>query len=146
MTLSRIFQGALLVLCLLAAPPAWSQSRAMEQVKDLMAAQEAAWNKGDLEGFMAPYWHSDSLRFIGSKGIVYGWQKTLDNYKKGYPSREDMGTLSFQLLHLDLWDKRTMSVTGKWHLVRSKGDAQGYFSLIWRKINGQWVIVADHSS
>lgn len=141
----RHFCG-LVVLLLISAAPAWSQSKAIREVRELIAMQEKAWNRGDLESFMAPYWHSDSLRFIGSKGIVYGWQKTLDNYKKGYPSRDDMGTLTFQLLHVDQWNAKTMSVTGKWHLARAKGDAQGYFSLIWRKIKGQWVIVADHSS
>ena len=111
-----------------------------------MAAQELAWNRGDLEAFMEGYWRSDSLRFIGSSGLTYGWQQTLDNYKKGYPDTDAMGKLKFTILSVEQLSKRSAFVIGKWHLTRKAGDLSGHYTLLWKKIKGKWVIVADHSS
>lgn len=95
---------------------------------------------------MLGYWHSDSLTFVGSRGLTYGWQQTLDNYKKGYPTQESMGKLTFTLLRLEKLSKRSAYVVGRWHLQRSIGDVGGHFILIWKKIKGKWVIVTDHTS
>ncbi len=111
-----------------------------------MAAQEKAWNAGQLEAFMDGYWKSDSLKFIGSRGLTYGWQATLDNYKKGYPSREAMGRLTFTIISVEVIGKKDAFVIGKWHLKRTKDDLSGHYTLFWKKIKGRWVIVADHSS
>src|SRR6478672_8201981 len=70
----------------------------VNMVKALMTAQESSWNNGDLDAFMNSYWKSDSLKFIGSKGITYGWQHTLDNYKRSYPSKKEMGVLKFTII------------------------------------------------
>lgn len=110
-----------------------------------MDAQEKAWNNGDIKGFMAHYWHSDSLKFIGSKGITYGWQKTLDNYLKGYPTKEAMGVLKFTVIEASQLSKSSVYIIGKWELQKEK-PAGGHFTLLWKKIDGQWVIVADHTS
>lgn len=115
-------------------------------IRAVMARQEAAWNRGDLEAFMDGYWRSDSLQFIGSRGLTYGWQQTLDNYRKGYPDRAAMGTLTFTLLRVELLSRKSAFVIGKWHLKRAAGDLSGHFTLLWKKIKGEWVIVADHSS
>lgn len=128
---------------------AWSVSGqpAVRTIRNIMAEQEAAWNRGDLPAFMEGYWHSDSLRFIGSKGLTYGWQATLDNYRRGYPDRATMGTLKFTILSVEKLSRRSAFVVGKWHLARGdKGDLSGHYTLLWRKIRGHWVIVADHSS
>ena len=117
-----------------------------KMILDVMQAQETAWNQGDLEGFMQGYWHDDSLRFIGKSGITFGWQPTLDNYKKGYPDRAAMGKLTFTILRVESLAWKRAYVTGAWHLQRSQDAPQGYFTLLWRKIHGKWVIVADHSS
>lgn len=112
-----------------------------------MARQEAAWNQGNLDSFMIGYWPSDSLRFIGSRGLTYGWQTTLDNYRKSYPDRDAMGTLKFTILSVEKLSRRSAYVIGKWRLTRGeKGDLSGHYTLLWRKIHGKWVIVADHSS
>jgi ketosteroid isomerase-like protein len=111
-----------------------------------MADQEVAWNKGNLEAFMEGYWKSDSLRFIGSKGLTYGWQQTLDNYKKGYPDADAMGQLKFTILSVEQMADNCAFVVGKWQLTRKKGDVSGHYTLLWKKIMGRWVIVADHSS
>lgn len=108
-------------------------------------AQQAAWNRGSISDFMAAYWHSDSLQFIGSKGITYGWQKTFDNYLKSYDTKEKMGQLKFTLLEFKQFSPTAVFVIGKWQLEREK-PVGGYFTLLWRKINGNWFIVCDHTS
>ena len=122
------------------------QQRELTQIRQVMAAQEQAWNRADLEAYMEGYWKSDSLAFIGSRGLTYGWQQTLANYRKSYPDKEAMGKLQFTLLRTELITFEAAYVVGKWHLQRSKGDLEGHFSLLWRIINGRWVIVSDHSS
>ena len=116
------------------------------QIREVMANQEACWNEGDLECFMEGYWESDKLVFIGSKGLTYGWDQTLENYKKGYPSTEKMGTLKFTIKVIEPLSEEYWFVIGGWHLDRSEGDLEGHFSLIWRDIEGEWKIVADHAS
>jgi hypothetical protein len=115
-------------------------------ILEIMASQEMSWNKGDLEGFMNGYWRSDSLRFIGKSGITYGWQPTLANYQRSYPDKAAMGKLKFTILRVESLGKGVAHVTGAWLLTREKDAPQGYFTLLWRKINSEWVIVADHSS
>lgn len=118
----------------------------ISEVKEAMKKQEIAWNKADIEGFMAYYWKSDSLKFIGSKGITYGWQKTLDNYKKNYPTPEAMGILTFENNTMEQLSPVKIFVIGKWHLKRKEGDVGGAYTLLWKKINGKWVITVDHTS
>lgn len=124
----------------------FAQSKDELAIRLLLQTQENAWNNGQLDNFMKGYWQNDSLMFIGKSGITYGWQKTLDNYKKGYPDTAAMGKLSFTLLQLRALSPEYYFVVGKWNLQRSMGDIGGYFTLLFRKINGAWVIVADHSS
>ena len=116
------------------------------QIRNLLAEQTKSWNKGDLEGFMQTYWKSDSLMFIGKNGIKWGWQETLDNYRKGYPDTTAMGQLSFDILVVKKLSPDYFYVVGKWMLHRTIGDLSGHYNLLLRKIKGRWVIVADHSS
>ncbi|WP_346316990.1 DUF4440 domain-containing protein [Chitinophaga sp. YIM B06452] len=129
-----------------AVNPLRAQDPEVTRIKALMDTQVKAWNAGNLEGFMDTYWKSDSLLFIGKKGLTYGWQATLDNYRKSYPGKEGMGTLSFQLLEFKKLAGDTYFVIGKWNLARTIGDLSGHFSILLRKISGEWKIVADHSS
>ena len=125
---------------------------ASAQNKDELAIRKSlneqldAWNKGDIPRFMEPYWKSDSLMFIGKSGITYGWQETLNNYKKGYPDAAAMGKLDFDILQVRRLSGDHFFVVGKWHLARTIGDVGGHFTLLFRKVDGRWVIVADHSS
>ena len=122
---------------------------ARQAIAQVLTTQTAAWNKGDIPGFMVGYWHSDSLVFIGKKGFTYGWQPTLDNYRRNYPDAAQMGHLDFSNLRISPLAGEVAQVVGHWHLARpgaSAGDLQGQFLLIFRKIAGRWVIVADHSS
>jgi ketosteroid isomerase-like protein len=116
-----------------------------ETVLNNMLEQEQAWNKGDIKKFMQHYWQSDSLTFIGSKGVTKGWQKTLDNYLKSYPSKESMGQLTFTIIETRVLSVESIYVIGKWELKKEK-PASGHFTLLWKKINNAWVIVSDHTS
>ncbi len=117
----------------------------VEAIKSVMNLQEKAWSNNDLEGFMQGYWKNDSLKFFGSSGLTKGWQKTLDNYKRNYPTKEHSGTLKFTIKDISKIEEDSYWVMGKYHLKRSVGDANGVFLIIFKKINGEWKIVADMS-
>ena len=123
-----------------------AQSKDAMAIRNAMNEQLAAWNAGDIDRFMGTYWSDDSLMFIGKSGVTYGWQKTLENYKKGYPDTAAMGKLDFTILQVKRLSDIYFFVVGKWHLARSIGDVGGAFTLLFRKVKGKWVIVADHSS
>jgi len=123
-----------------------TQSKDEAAIRKLLERQSADWNKGNISGFMEGYWKSDSLMFIGKSGVTYGWNNTLNNYKKGYPDTAAMGKLSFTILKVKRLSNKNYWVVGKWFLKRSIGDVGGHFDLLFEKIHGQWVIVADHSS
>jgi len=117
-------------------------------ISQVLIQQQLAWNNGNIDEYMNYYWHNDSLQFIGKKGLTYGYQNTLNNYKKSYPDTASMGKLFFNILHIDLINKNCAYVVGKWNLIRNaeKGNLGGHFTLILKKINKKWVIVSDHSS
>jgi len=138
-----------IVLCILlfiVAIQVDAQTKTAKKIIDVLQTQDECWNRGDIEGFMSTYWRSDSLMFIGKSGVTYGWQNTLNNYKKGYPDTAAMGKLEFTLIDIRQLSGRYYHVIGKWKLKRSMGDLQGHFTLLLRKIKGEWKIVADHSS
>ncbi|MBT8288742.1 MAG: DUF4440 domain-containing protein [Flavobacteriaceae bacterium] len=117
----------------------------IDEIKAVMTMQQEAWSNYNIAGFMDGYWKSDSLKFYGSNGITYGWQNTLDNYKKRYPSAEHTGTLTFTLDAITAIETDSYYVMGQYDLKRSVGDAHGEFLIIFRKINGSWKIIADLS-
>ena len=123
-----------------------AQSSDEQSIRQILATQEEAWNRADLEAFMGGYWRSDSLMFIGSRGVTYGWQATLDSYKKGYPDAGAMGKLTFTILSVQVLAPESAYVIGKWQLARATDELGGHFTLLWKKKDGKWVIVADHSS
>ena len=133
-----------LLLCFSLASGA--QSSEETKIRQLLTVQTKAWNEGDLEGFMQTYWKSDSLMFIGKSGVTRGWRQTLENYKKGYPDTAAMGKLAFDIIKVEQLSAESFFVVGKWMLKRTIGDLSGHYTLLLRKMNGQWVIVADHSS
>jgi ketosteroid isomerase-like protein len=124
----------------------WAQSSDEASIRQVMNTQVNAWNTGNIDGFMKGYWQSDSLRFINKAGITYGYNNTLSNYKKNYDSEAKMGQLSFSELNFTWLSPEYYFVTGKWFLKRTAGDVGGYYTLLFRKINGRWVIVVDHTS
>lgn len=108
--------------------------------------QQQCWNQGDINCFMKGYWESDSLMFVSSEKVYYGYEKTLQRYLDSYPDREAMGKLTFDFISMKPLGDDAFFVIGSFHLERSIGDAKGHFTLLWKRINGEWVIVADHSS
>jgi uncharacterized protein (TIGR02246 family) len=123
-----------------------AQSKDETAVRNVLANQNAAWNRGDIDAFMVGYWENDSLMFIGKSGVTYGYKNTLANYRKNYPDTTVMGNLTFTLIHVKQLSPEYFHVTGKYYLTRTIGDASGHFTLVFRKINGKWMIISDHSS
>jgi len=126
--------------------PKRSDAQSIAAIQAVMDTQQVAWNRGDIDGFMQGYWASDSLRFIGKRGITFGWQSTLDNYKKSYPGTEAMGRLQFTNLSMEITGDSSAYVIGKWELFRTADTLSGHYSLLWKCMNGRWMIVADHTS
>jgi len=137
-----------LLLCFLVflSMSASAQSSDEAKIRQLLATQTEAWNKGDIETFMQTYWKNDSLMFVGKSGVTRGWQQTLENYKKNYPDTAAMGKLSFDIIQVKKLSPEYFFVVGKWMLKRSIGDVSGHYNLLMRKIRGRWFIIADHSS
>jgi ketosteroid isomerase-like protein len=115
-------------------------------IKELLSQQTMAWNNGDIVGFMKTYWKNDSLMFVGKSGITWGWENTLNGYKKSYPSKEAMGKLSFDIIKIKLLTKDDCFVVGKWMLQRTADSLNGHYTLLLRRIKGEWKIIIDHSS
>lgn len=134
------------LLLLFVATTVFAQDKELVNIRTVMSQQQDAWNNGDLVAFMHGYWNTDSLQFISSRGVNYGWQATLAGYQKGYPTKEAMGILTFTILSLEKLSDTSAFMIGKWHLKRSADEPNGHFTLLWKKIKGQWVIVADHTS
>ena len=114
-------------------------------IKLVLDNQVAAWNEANIDEFMKSYWKSDSILFIGSK-ITAGWDSTLARYKKSYPDPAAMGKLRFEILRMDYISPDSYLITGKYFLTREKDNPSGIFTLLFKKKNGNWMIVYDHTS
>ncbi|MFT3979439.1 MAG: nuclear transport factor 2 family protein [Ferruginibacter sp.] len=136
----------LFLICCFCSVSAFAQNKDEQAILQSLETQRSAWNNGNLDRFMDTYWRNDSLMFIGKSGVTYGWQNTLDNYRRGYPDTTAMGKLSFNILHLKRLSVLYYSVVGKWQLTRSAGNLSGHFTLLFKKIGNRWLIVSDHSS
>lgn len=107
--------------------------------------QSEAWNNGDISEFMSAYWNDERLTFSSSGKTQRGWKVTYENYKKNYPDRETMGKLTFTELETQELSPNAMLMLGTWRLERA-APVGGNFSLVWKRIDGKWLIVHDHSS
>lgn len=137
----------LILLLFLAGITSYAQTEKVDKVAILKVImdQQSAWNNYDLEGFMEGYWKNDSLKFFGKSGITYGWEQTLAKYKKGYPDKRNAGELKFTIESLTAIETDSYYVMGRFYLTREVGDAEGIFIIIFKRINGEWKIVADMS-
>jgi ketosteroid isomerase-like protein len=115
-------------------------------ITTVLNAQQAAWNRGDVDAFLVGYWHSPELTFSGSNGVSRGWDGVMARYKKNYPDRAAMGQLDFSELEFRFLGRDAALVLGRWHLKRDKGDIGGVFSLVWQRFPEGWKIVHDHTS
>lgn len=116
-----------------------------KEIMNIIKQQEEDWNNNDLEGFMEGYWKSDSLHFYSGTKLKSGWQTTLDSYLKNYPDRSYSGTLGFKIAKISAINSGAYFVMGEYHLKREVGNANGTFMIIFKKINGEWKIIADSS-
>ena len=123
-----------------------AQNKDEQAIRNILARQSSDWNNGDIESYMKGYWKNDSLLFVGKNGPRYGYRNTLAHYRKSYPKAAAMGKLGLEILKMQPLSSDAYFVLGKWLLQRSIGNLSGFYTLIFRKIDQQWVIVADHSS
>lgn len=117
-----------------------------DDVLDVLSRQQAAWNTGDVDGFMAGYWRSDDLTFSSGGTATRGWQATLERYRRRYDTPEKMGRLTFSDLQTRWLADDVQLVLGQWRLDRDDEPIGGRFTLIFQRIAGRWVIVHDHTS
>lgn len=123
-----------------------SQAPSESQIRTVLGAQVAAWNRGDIDSFMNGYWRSDKTLFIGANGVTRGWQAVLDRYHRSYPNREAMGHLTFSNLEIQQDCPGAAVVIGEYHLQREKDHPSGVFTLNFRKFPDGWRIVVDHTT
>jgi len=140
----------LLIICtLILSQTGFTQTTEQEDKEAILAvlkAQRLAWSDHNIEEFMEGYWKSDSLKFYGSNGVTYGWDNTLDRYKQAYPTPDHTGILSFKINAISKITDEAYYVMGEYHLKRTVGNATGIFMIIFKRIEGQWKIIADTSS
>lgn len=121
-------------------------SDASSEIRTVLAAQQGAWNRGDIPAFLLGYWNSPELTFAGSEGIVRGYDGLLERYRKSYPDKAHMGELEFSQLEIRPLGSDAALVLGRWHLKREVGDAGGVFSLVFHRFPAGWRIIHDHTS
>lgn len=144
----RIFLAVSLTF-LITASSTFAETKAAkdaEAIRAVLDAQVAAWNRGDIEGFMDGYERSDKTVFVGGDNVTRGWQTVLDRYKRNYDTREKMGTLSFSDVEIISVGKDSALVLMRWHLKRAKDEPHGRSTLIMRRTKQGWRIMHDHSS
>jgi ketosteroid isomerase-like protein len=127
-----------------AQPKSYSTNEAA--IRGVLEAQAAAWNRGDIEGYMDGYDRSPKTEFVGGDSITRGWQEVFDRYKQRYDSRGKMGSLTFSDLEINLLSKDAALVLGRWRLKRANDEPHGTFTLLFRKTKSGWKIVHDHTS
>lgn len=151
MWLNGLLAAVLLMLPLTAtaqhsAKPNKRADKIIISIRAVLDDQSGAWNRGDIDGFMAGYWRSPETVFISGDTLTRGWQTVRDRYKKNYDSREKMGTLTYSDLEFSPIGNGAVVVNGRWHLQRAKDEPHGRFTLIFRKTSQGWRIVHDHTS
>ena len=115
-------------------------------IKALLDAQSAAWNRGDIDGFMAGYWKSEETTFAGSSGVSRGWEALRERYHHNYADRATLGTLVFSNLEITELAPDAAMVLGHWHIERASGAVGGVFTLVLKKFPEGWRIIHDHTS
>ncbi len=139
-------KGFLFFLTIMAGMVCHAQKSDEKLIREMLAAQVNEWNRGNITGYMKGYREDDSLVFIGKNGPTYGFRATLERYQKAYPDPDAMGKLRSAILSVKKLSGEYFFVTGQWYLERDAGNLNGSYTLLLQKINGEWVIISDHSS
>ena len=137
-----------LLVALHSVIPSGAQTDTRSAIQQVLERQQEAWNRHDIEGFMAGYWNSPELTFFSGAKVTSGWQATLERYRKTYQSEgREMGKLEFSDLRIEPLGSEAAFVRGAWHLTMSDGKTpHGLFTLVFRKFPEGWKIVHDHTS
>ena len=122
------------------------KSDAASAIQTVIQSQQAAWNRGDIEGFMNGYWRSEKTVFVSGDEVTRGWQKVLDRYKAKYSDRAKMGKLTFSEIEITELSNDSAVALGSWKLNREHDQPHGRFTLIFRHFPDGWRIVHDHTS
>jgi len=122
-----------------------SENADKKAILSVLKTQRLAWSDNNIEEFMEGYWKNDSLKFYGSNGVTYGWENTLERYKQAYPTADHTGTLSFKINDITKITNDAYYLMGEYHLKRNVGNATGIFMIIFKRIDGEWKIIADTS-
>ena len=130
---------------IVSAVPTQSQN-ATAQIRSVLRAQQDAWNRGDIDGFMNGYARSASTVFVSEDTIRRGWETVRERYRKKYSDRAKMGTLAFSDLEIMLLSPDAGVVLGRWSLKRANDQPHGRFTLIFKRLPEGWRIVHDHTS
>jgi len=115
-------------------------------IERILLNQIAAWNAGDIDGYMKGYWNSDSTVFLSGGNLTRGYDSVLSRYKKSYDTRDKMGRLEFTELQVRMMSQTLGVATGAWRLYRANDEPWGRFTLLIEKKPEGWRIVHDHTS
>jgi ketosteroid isomerase-like protein len=143
--MKRLLFVVLTMLPVIAMGAARVSAKDLAAIRAVLDAQAAAWNRGDIDGYMAGYAQSDDTMFVGTD-VTRGWTQVRDRYQAKYDSRAKMGTLVFSDLDLRPLGSDDVVVTGAWKLTRDADSPHGRFTLIFHRRPEGWRIVYDHSS
>jgi ketosteroid isomerase-like protein len=135
----------ILMTAIVSAAPADTQN-ATAQIRSVLRAQQDAWNRGNIDGFMNGYARSASTVFVSEDTIRRGWETVRERYKKKYSDRAKMGALTFSDLEITLLSTDAAVVLGRWSLKRANDQPHGRFTLIFKRLPEGWRIVHDHTS
>ncbi len=132
-----------LCACASTSKPIMTDEQIASEVRAVMQAQQAAWNRGDIEGFMDGYERAETTTFVSGDQLIRGWQTVLERYKQQYGSREQMGTLTFAELSIKPIGPDLALADGRWQLKRANDAPHGRFTLIFRHTESGWRIIHD---
>ena len=126
--------------------PSPTQAESETDIRQVIKAQQIAWNRGDINAFMEGYWRSHDTVFVSGDAVTRGWQTVNERYHSKYSDREKMGQLTFSELEVRMFGYDGALVFGRWQLARAEDNPHGRFTLIFRKTKEGWKIVHDHTS
>ncbi len=127
-------------------PKSQKEDKNVAAVRSVIEAQAAAWNRGDVDGYMEGYAKEEATTFVSGDSVTRGWQTVRDRYRARYDTREKMGTLAFTELEFKPLSEFYIMAVGRWQLARAADAPRGRFTLIFRRTNAGWRIVHDHTS
>jgi len=141
--LSSFLLALFVPACVSTPDSAKEGEQAVAAVRAVIEAQQAAWNRGDIEGFMDGYERAETTTFVSGDTVTRGWQTVLERYKQHYDSRDKMGTLTFSELDLKPLSPFYVLADGRWQLARANDAPHGRFTLLFRRTSNGWRIVHD---